>query len=152
MTLEERHIRIKTGASFCARLAPKSSRAAHQTYFLNISPLVQAIRNVSSPQIISKGIGTNFELHTVTAGMAETAEIEIKASQWRQVEVGRVVLFTHGQYTGRLAAIVEIIDHKRVCLGSYPFTHSLWPDFENRYWWMDHLRKKTQLSLVNPSH
>ena len=42
------------------------------------------------------------------------AEIEIKASQWRQVEVGRVVLFTHGQYIGRLAAIVEIIDHKRV--------------------------------------
>ena len=46
------------------------------------------------------------------------AEIEIKASQWRQVEVGRVVLFTHGQYIGRLAAIVEIIDHKRV---SSPF-------------------------------
>ncbi|KAK0507157.1 hypothetical protein JMJ35_010195 [Cladonia borealis] len=44
------------------------------------------------------------------------AEIEIKASQWRQVEVGRVVLFTHGQYIGRLAAIVEIIDHKRVLI------------------------------------
>ena len=44
------------------------------------------------------------------------AEIEIKASQWRLVEVGRVVLFTHGQYTGRLAAIVEIIDHRRVSL------------------------------------
>lgn len=43
------------------------------------------------------------------------ANIEIKASQWRQVEVGRVVLFTHGLYTGRLAVIVEIIDHKRVC-------------------------------------
>ncbi|KAL2042611.1 hypothetical protein N7G274_004370 [Stereocaulon virgatum] len=41
------------------------------------------------------------------------AEIEIKASQWRLVEVGRVVLFTHGPYTGRLATIVEIIDHKR---------------------------------------
>jgi len=43
------------------------------------------------------------------------AEIEIVASQWRFVEVGRVVLFTHGKYTGRLAVIVEIIDHKRVC-------------------------------------
>lgn len=42
------------------------------------------------------------------------AEIEIKASQWRLVEVGRVVLFTHGPYIGRLAVIVEIIDHKRV--------------------------------------
>ena len=45
----------------------------------------------------------------------EMAEIEIKASQWRLVEVGRVVLFTHGPFTGRLATIVEIIDHKRVC-------------------------------------
>ncbi|MCJ1476163.1 hypothetical protein MMC13_004828 [Lambiella insularis] len=41
------------------------------------------------------------------------AEIEVKASQWRLVEVGRVVLFNNGPYTGRLATIVEIIDHKR---------------------------------------
>ncbi|KAL8728712.1 MAG: hypothetical protein Q9166_005199 [cf. Caloplaca sp. 2 TL-2023] len=41
-------------------------------------------------------------------------EIEIHASAWRLVEVGRVVLFTHGPYLGRLAVIVEIIDHKRV--------------------------------------
>lgn len=44
------------------------------------------------------------------------AEIAINASQWRMVEVGRVVLFTHGKYTGRLAVIVEIIDNKRVCI------------------------------------
>jgi len=42
------------------------------------------------------------------------ANIDIKVSQWRLVEVGRVVLFTSGPHTGRLAAIVEIIDHKRV--------------------------------------
>ena len=42
------------------------------------------------------------------------AEIQITASQWRLVEVGRVVLFTHGEFTDRLAVIVEIIDHKRV--------------------------------------
>ncbi|KAL8704129.1 MAG: hypothetical protein Q9201_002713 [Fulgogasparrea decipioides] len=41
-------------------------------------------------------------------------EIEIHASAWRLVEVGRVVLFTHGPYIGRLAVIVEIIDHKRI--------------------------------------
>ncbi|KAI4215498.1 MAG: hypothetical protein LQ351_001967 [Letrouitia transgressa] len=41
-------------------------------------------------------------------------EIEIQASAWRLVEIGRVVLFTHGPYTGRLATIVEIIDHKRI--------------------------------------
>ena len=53
--------------------------------------------------------------------MAENAEIEVKASQWRLVEVGRVVLFTHGQFTGRLAVIVEIIDHKRVRLDTSVF-------------------------------
>jgi ribosomal protein L14E/L6E/L27E len=37
------------------------------------------------------------------------------ASQWRLVEVGRVVLFVSGPFAGRLAAIAEIIDHKRVC-------------------------------------
>lgn len=41
-------------------------------------------------------------------------DIEVNASQWRLVEVGRVILFTHGKYIGRLAVIVEIIDHKRV--------------------------------------
>ena len=44
------------------------------------------------------------------------AEIDVVASSWKTVEVGRVVLFTRGEYTGRLAAIVEIVDHKRVCL------------------------------------
>ncbi|KAL9637805.1 MAG: hypothetical protein Q9164_001968 [Protoblastenia rupestris] len=44
------------------------------------------------------------------------AEIEIHASQWRLVEVGRIVLFTHGLYAGRLAVIVEIIDHKRILI------------------------------------
>ena len=44
------------------------------------------------------------------------AEVDITASQWRHVEVGRVVLFTHGNFKDRLATIVEIIDHKRVCL------------------------------------
>ncbi len=44
------------------------------------------------------------------------AEIDIKAAQWRLVELGRVVLFVRGPYTGKLATIVEIIDHKRVCL------------------------------------
>ncbi|KAF2135680.1 uncharacterized protein K452DRAFT_293031 [Aplosporella prunicola CBS 121167] len=41
-------------------------------------------------------------------------DAEVKTSAWRLVEVGRVVLFATGEYEGRLAAIVEIIDHKRV--------------------------------------
>ena len=42
-------------------------------------------------------------------------DAEIKASSWRLVEVGRIVLITGGPSDGKLAAIVEIIDHKRVC-------------------------------------
>ncbi|KAF2873027.1 60S ribosomal protein L14 [Massariosphaeria phaeospora] len=41
-------------------------------------------------------------------------DIDITTSQWRLVEVGRVVIFSGGEYNGRLATIVEIIDHKRV--------------------------------------
>lgn len=43
-------------------------------------------------------------------------DADITASAWRNVEVGRVVLFSEGPYAGKLAAIVEIIDHKRVRL------------------------------------
>jgi hypothetical protein len=41
-------------------------------------------------------------------------DANITTSAWRLVEVGRVVLFNEGQYEGRLATVVEIIDHKRV--------------------------------------
>ncbi|KAF2262399.1 60S ribosomal protein L14 [Lojkania enalia] len=41
-------------------------------------------------------------------------DADITTSAWRLVEVGRVVLFGAGPYNGRLATIVEIIDHKRV--------------------------------------
>lgn len=43
-------------------------------------------------------------------------EASVTQANWRLVEVGRVVLIQHdGPYNGRLAAVVEIIDHKRVC-------------------------------------
>ncbi|EZF32637.1 60S ribosomal protein L14-B [Trichophyton mentagrophytes] len=41
-------------------------------------------------------------------------EIDIKPSTWKLVEVGRVVLIRRGPYADKLAAISEIIDHKRV--------------------------------------
>lgn len=42
-------------------------------------------------------------------------EALIEGSNWRLVEVGRVVLLTDNHpFAGRIAAIVEIIDHKRV--------------------------------------
>ena len=40
----------------------------------------------------------------------------VKTSNWRLVEVGRVVLVTKGQAAGKLAAIVEIIDQKKVLI------------------------------------
>jgi large subunit ribosomal protein L14e len=42
------------------------------------------------------------------------ADIDVKIAQWKLVEVGRVVLIRRGPFTGKLATIVEIIDHKRV--------------------------------------
>ncbi|KAK9467595.1 ribosomal protein L14-domain-containing protein [Lipomyces arxii] len=38
----------------------------------------------------------------------------VKSAQWRLVEVGRIVLIGKGPSAGKLAAIVEIIDHKRI--------------------------------------
>lgn len=42
------------------------------------------------------------------------AEVDVKASSWKTVQVGRVALFMRGIYAGRLATIIEIVDHKRV--------------------------------------
>ncbi|PYH82243.1 hypothetical protein BO82DRAFT_383034 [Aspergillus uvarum CBS 121591] len=42
------------------------------------------------------------------------ADIDVKIAQWKLVEVGRVVLIRSGPFTGKLAAIVEIVDHRRV--------------------------------------
>jgi len=39
----------------------------------------------------------------------------VSSWNYRLVEVGRIVLISDGPYAGKLAAIVEIIDHKRVC-------------------------------------
>ncbi|CAI4218236.1 unnamed protein product [Parascedosporium putredinis] len=47
-------------------------------------------------------------------------EASITESNWRLVEVGRVILLQgDSPYAGRLAAIVEIIDHKRPFQGSH---------------------------------
>ena len=41
-------------------------------------------------------------------------DADVTASSWRMVEVGRVAIFAKGPNEGKLAAIVQIIDHKRV--------------------------------------
>ena len=59
---------------------------------------------------------------------------EISASNWKNVEVGRVVLLQEGPYAGRLATIVEIIDHKRV-RGRKPICSWIvkWPQTDRLY-------------------
>jgi hypothetical protein len=42
--------------------------------------------------------------------------VNVEASQWRLVEVGRVVTHVGGKFDKRNSVIVEIIDHKRVRL------------------------------------
>ncbi|KAF8472590.1 ribosomal protein L14-domain-containing protein [Kalaharituber pfeilii] len=41
---------------------------------------------------------------------------EVKTINWRLVQVGRVVLLKDGPQAGKLAAVVEIVDHKRVLI------------------------------------
>ncbi|KAK5133132.1 hypothetical protein LTR08_008156 [Meristemomyces frigidus] len=41
-------------------------------------------------------------------------DAEVTASNWRLVETGRIAIFAKGPLTGKLVAIVQIIDHKRV--------------------------------------
>ena len=43
------------------------------------------------------------------------SHIDVKASGWKLVEVGRVVYIREGPHAGKLAAITEIVDSKRVC-------------------------------------
>lgn len=58
---------------------------------------------------------TRILFHQITVTMGEAL---IEGSNWRLVEVGRIVVVADGHpCQGRLAAIVEIIDHKRVCDG-----------------------------------
>jgi len=46
-------------------------------------------------------------------------DAEVTASNWKLVEVGRIAIFRQGLYNGKLAAIVQIIDHKRVCFPAF---------------------------------
>lgn len=45
-----------------------------------------------------------------------STETVVQSVNWRLVEVGRVVLVNQGKYSGKLAAIVEIIDYKRALI------------------------------------
>ncbi|KAL9106784.1 MAG: hypothetical protein Q9227_008206 [Pyrenula ochraceoflavens] len=44
------------------------------------------------------------------------SNIDVKASGWKLVQVGRIVYIREGPYAGKLAAIAEIIDNKRALI------------------------------------
>lgn len=55
------------------------------------------------------------------------ADIDVKLASWKLVEVGRLVLIRRGPYAGKLAAIVEIVDHRRVRFKESRIHHSFDP-------------------------
>merc|ERR1711967_110013 len=60
--------------------------------------------------------------YDTTFGPYQTGKMgdaSVTASSWRLVERGRVVLFKKGQYAGKLAAIAQIIDHRRVLVEGF---------------------------------
>jgi KOW motif len=62
-----------------------------------------------------KSVTTKTERLTLATEPTLTMSgIDIKPAGWKLVEVGRVVLLRSGPHAGKLATIVEIIDHKRV--------------------------------------
>lgn len=61
---------------------------------------------------IVKVTNPHFHIHTEIM----STETTVKSINWRLVEVGRVVLVTKGKSAGKLAAIIEIIDHKRALI------------------------------------
>jgi len=52
--------------------------------------------------------------HLLKTSATMSSAIDVKPAGWKLVEIGRVVNIREGRYEGRLAAIVEIIDHRRV--------------------------------------
>lgn len=57
---------------------------------------------------------TTYRPYTTTTIDKMGGQVDVTASQWRLVEVGRIVLHVSGPFKGRTSAVVEIIDHKRV--------------------------------------
>jgi len=87
----------------------------------NLSPSDTSSSNRQNPrysaQYVAESIPQvpNLLANTFASESITMGDAEITASSWRLVEVGRIVLITGGPSDGKLATIVEIIDHKRVC-------------------------------------
>ncbi|KAJ5242170.1 uncharacterized protein N7469_000497 [Penicillium citrinum] len=70
---------------------------------------------VGTSEIRQTSSTTTLRLFTnpVVANFA-MADIDVTLASWKLVEVGRLVLIRRGPFAGKLAAIVEIVDHRRV--------------------------------------
>ncbi|KAJ3189977.1 60S ribosomal protein L14 [Gaertneriomyces sp. JEL0708] len=73
--------------------------------------------------IFGNGWDTCDTIETTLKGIKENADPQVTTKEWRPigsavfnrfVEVGRVVMITYGPDAGKLAVVVEIIDHGRV--------------------------------------
>ncbi|GFN12254.1 60S ribosomal eL14 domain-containing protein [Aspergillus tubingensis] len=90
-----------------------AKRAAAPKFAIQQTRATCAFRTTSTTRHFDNKLSTPSSRSLSTEAFA-MADIDVQVAQWKLVEVGRVVLIRSGPYTGKLAAIVEIVDHKRV--------------------------------------
>ena len=78
-------------------------------------PIGTSFRQIAQYVLFTLSRDTNLTTNILSSASANMGDADIKTSSWRLVEVGRVVLVHGGPSDGKLATIVEIVDHKRVC-------------------------------------
>lgn len=93
---------IRTNSIKCCRHSEHHSIQIIHRYGLLVQP-IELPKSANNPYQTRKNTG-------------RMGDADVTASNWRMVEVGRVAIFAKGPLTGRLAVIVQIIDHKRVRL------------------------------------
>ena len=68
---------------------------------------------------------TNSYLPSSATSRSKMAEINVKSSKPKLVQVGRVLVFVNGPHKDKIAVIVEIIDFKRVRSSPKPILHAI---------------------------
>jgi hypothetical protein len=86
-------------------------------YISHITPTYKRVQWVT-PILPLQGMCRTITTRYNREGRIFASDRKLTFTRWRSVEVGRVVLFSKPSvYAGKIAVIVEIIDHKRVCFG-----------------------------------
>jgi hypothetical protein len=96
---------------------PRKLRSATSTSIRYPFAITYVSRRSKYLHLLSRSLLTG----SLKSQLFAMAEIDITASSWKLVQVGRVVLIRGGLYSGKLAVIAEIIDHKRVRLPDLQF-------------------------------